>query len=251
MSEERRKKMEKSIAQRAIIRGLTVDYKKLEYFVKEFFNPIDLPQNAKALFVGLGHGHDAVLALAETTLSTIVGVDPFIENHGNGVSDHDELINLVNELGLSEKIEIKKMHVQEYLRDCVEKFDVIVCADVLHHIFVTPLSLNKSECAREAEELFKSFHSVLNRDGRLLISETSRHGLRPFLAKRNVLKTEVDYTTKQDFSEWVICASNAAWNLERVSNYVPYQLRNFSRYFPDNWARYTYCDRYFIEFSHD
>lgn len=201
------------------------------------------------LFVGVGHGHDALIGLLQGKFKHVVGVDPYIETDGNGEADFLVLQSILEELNLKSNFSIHTSKIQDFLVDKEQSFDLIVCNDVLHHIFVDKTRLSESSHFKKAVELFTQLRSVASDDGIMIVKEAQRFGLRPFLYRSGLLTGEVDYATKQSWSEWDTAATQGGWRMDSISNYVPYAFRNFSRFFNGFIGRYTLCDLYQLNFS--
>ena len=97
-----------------------------------------------------------------------------------------------------------------------------------------------------AVALFRRLRIATKKKGYLLISDTSRHGLRPVLRRIGAIKSEVDYTTKQSWRAWQAAAQTAGWSSYTISNYVPYVARAYHPLLSGRLGRYTICDRYFL-----
>lgn len=247
-SEDRR--LAEVIERRAARRGLHVDIERLRYANAWLLK--NVPADAKALFVGVGHGHDALLALLDGHCGQIVGVDPYIETHGNGDQDYMELSDLIEAFGYEHRFELRRRTIQQYIEEEQGvRFDAIVCADVLHHIFVTPKSLLRSPDGPPATELFRQLCGLCKPGARLVVSETSRHGLRPWLSRISPHGGDVDYSTKQHWGQWRDAARDAGWRFLSVRDYVPWALRQRHFLFANAFGRYTTCDRYALEFAAD
>jgi len=240
--------LENYISSRASRRSLQLSVARLRYANKWLFRGV--PIGGSALFIGVGSGHDALLALLEGHCTTVVGVDPYIETDGNGETEFQELVRLTSLLGLDNKIEIHREESQTYLsKFSARKFDLVVCVDVLHHIFVTKEKLSNSTEGMHSTEFFLSLRGTCRSNGSLLISETSRHGLRPFLVDAGILSGSVDYSTKQSNAEWSAAATAAGWRLIAIEDYVPWKLKRWSSLLANPVGRYTLCDRYKLLFN--
>ena len=73
-------------------RGLTGDVVRLRYANDCFYNSVEQPSES-VLYVGVGHGLDALLTLNDGLVNNITGVDPFIGEHGNDDEDYESLLN--------------------------------------------------------------------------------------------------------------------------------------------------------------
>lgn len=235
------------VSKRAARRGLHVDMTRLRYANRWLFQGI--PQGGTALFVGIGHGHDALLALLDGYCSKVVGVDPYIETDGNGDDDFRDLQLLAKSLGLANRLEIHRETIQDYIsRSTTQYFDLIVCADVLHHIFITTRPLSSSEEGTQASLLFMSLAKICQKKSQLVISETSRYGLRPLLVGWRLLPGTVDYATKQSWREWMRVGKAANWHLLQVDDYIPWAFRKWNWLLANVLGRCTLSDRYRLVF---
>lgn len=203
----------------------------------------------KALFVGVGHGLDAIAALVDERLDQAVGVDPFISDHGNDDRAYNRLLDLISRLGLEKRFIVNRMSIQEFCSGTDDSFDLITMNDTLHHIIETRESLRKSSLFPKAVELCRSLLPVAAGDGRLIISDVSRHGVRPILNRVGITKVSVDYSSKQNWRQWHAAISAAGWQLERIENYLPFRIGSWAKAVPSGLARYTICDRYCLVYS--
>lgn len=230
-------------------RDLHLDLERLRYSTDRFFEAAGISHNAHILYVGVGHGHDALMALILGKTGSVVGVDPYIESDGNGPEDHEALLETISLLDLTERFSVYRGTVQEYLKQAENPFDAVVCADVLHHIFVTRLPLLESDEGPRAVALFRRLSEITSPRGILLVSDTSRHGLRPWLHRVGLLSGPVDYVTKQSWTSWSGAAEEAGWCRKSLTNYVPWAVRRWGRLLDGRLGRYTLCDRYFLLFD--
>jgi len=108
----------------------------------------------KALYVGVGHGHDALYALLMGYVNNIVGVDPYYESDGNDEQDYYELISLIARYDLHNRFKVYRSTIKSYLEDSNDMVDHVFFIDLLHHIFVTKHRLRESESFIQAVDLF-------------------------------------------------------------------------------------------------
>jgi len=196
--------------------------------------------------MGVGHGLDALLALYDGLVDSVVGVDPYIGEHGNDDEDYGNLLDVIAELDFANRFSVERKTGQEYLASSDENFDVIVFNDVLHHIFCTEERLTHSAELQDAAALFKSLRLV---GARLVVGEPGRHGLRQYLAKRRFVKTTVNYSTKQSWRQWDAAARAGGWVRMGLQNYVPYALRRQASFLGGAIGRATVCDKYFLYYG--
>ncbi len=202
-----------------------------------------------ALVVGVGHGHDALLSLLDGRFERADGVDPYHADHGNDSTDHQHLLALISELGLTARFEVHRMEIQDFLASCERRYDLILLPDVLHHIFVTDQPLRKSALYAPCRTLFGALRGVAAPGAVLAISDAPRSGLRPSLVRHGVLRSTVDYRTKQAAEEWRAAAQEAGWRFESADPYVPYALRHLRGLLKWPPLPWLYADRYFLRFS--
>lgn len=235
----------KSIEQRSEKRGLASSIEKMRYALKLFFLPIRRNKFSKVLFVGVGHGHDALLALLENKTDVVVGVDPFIAEDGNDDEDYDELVALINELNLTNRFFLHKETIQSFLEKTSEVYDLIIITDVLHHIFVTCEPLSQSQCFHVAKALFGQLRMAAAAPNSVLaISEAYRFGLRPWLSRKGLIEGHVDYHTKQSPSQWEYAATAGGWKYIETRVYVPFALRKLSWLLRRSALRWVFATRY-------
>ena len=241
--------LEAVIQNRAIRRGLSVDLERLRYANGHLFNRVPKSARRRALYVGIGHGHDALLALLNNQVDSVVGVDPYIDSDGNDTQDYDDLETTIQELDLRDRFSVVRERIEDYLQHVDTTFDCIVFNDVLHHIFVTNTLLRKDPCLPAEVALFESLNALSNSGGTLVISDVERHGLRPFLTRIGALTGHVNYRTKQPREEWTHAAIKGGWTLFDQANYVPWRFRAMAKFWSGAPGRYMLCDKYFPYFS--
>jgi SAM-dependent methyltransferase len=195
--------------------------------------------------VGCGHGLDALLAILDGHIESVVGVDPY-EKGGNNYDDYVELLKLIEECSLKDRFIVERTDCESHINGIEDDFDLIVAADVMHHIFATRSLLHLSSLYTKAASLFKSFARSTKPHGMIAISEVHRDGLRPFLKKLGILKTHLSYGDKQNWHEWHRPAVEAGWKLVSVKNYVPYAFRAQRWLWNGSLGHKTLCDRYFL-----
>jgi SAM-dependent methyltransferase len=244
--------LKQAMEKRAKHRGLKVDFERMRYFNSALFEDEIGVVNSNTLYVGCGHGHDALLALLDGLTQCVVGVDPYISGHGNNDEDYRLLGEIIDELDLAGRFAVKRMLIQDYLEETDQKFDRIVINDVLHHIFVTDERLTKSDLFSDAVELFASLSEVLTDDGALLIADVGRHGFRQYVHRvarpLGVSHFQGNYTHKQQWNEWDAAVQKGGWRLMALRNYVPYGLREHSNMLGGALGRATLCDKYFLTY---
>ena len=198
--------------------------------------------------MGVGHGHDALVALLDGLTRSAVGVDPYIDSHGNDGEDFARLMELRKHCGLASAFHIERESIESFLVKNVEAFDHIICNDVLHHIFESEILLSRSPLFPSATSLFERLWDIAKPDAELLISDVGRHGARPWLRRCGMMSGNVDYGTKQPWKESNFAATHAGWQLEMVRNYIPFPLRNFGGPLTGAIGRFTLCERYILKY---
>jgi hypothetical protein len=232
MQDMKRDKIYQAISERNNRRGLHLDEQKMAYHTG-YFAPWIKGHGGRVLVVGVGHGLDALILLANGLVESIVGVDPYINEHGNDEDDYQELVQLITKLGLEDRFQVVKSTVQDYLRNTLEPFSAVFCFDVLHHIFITRDLLTTSPLFDQARDLLSALRGASELGAPLVIAETERNGLRQLLTRTGVMSGQVDYSTKQPFSQWKAAALAGGWTFVQRNVYIPYALR-LLRYFSSN-----------------
>lgn len=242
-------RLEDVIETRARRRGLSADLARLRHANRYVYPESDGSRPRQALYVGIGHGLDALLALIDGVVETVVGVDPYMATHGNDDDDYQALIDLVEEFGLAERFTVRRGLIQDYEPDGGEGPDRIVINDVLHHIFETAEPLRASAMFPDAVALFGRLRALSAPGARLVLGDVSRHGLRPLAGRVGLFRRAVDYTTKQDWREWDAAVQQCGWRRLALVDYVPYGLARW-RGLLHGWpARYSLCEKYFLTYS--
>jgi hypothetical protein len=146
-------------------------------------------------------------------------------------------------------LKIEKTTIDDFMARNVNCYDLIICRDVLHHIFITSDSLSRSKQFGEATVFFRNLLNAGSENCTLAIDEVDRYGLRPLLTRYSILKGNVHYDTKQSWREWTNAAVRAGWSFTRMVNRIPYRFRSQSWIWSGLVGKYTACDRYGIYFS--
>ena len=238
------------INERAKRRRLTVSMAKMRYAHNLFFKHFKGQKFPNALYVGVGHGHFALLSLLDEIADNIVGVDPYYDKDGNSEYEYEELISTINELKLEKRFKVVKSTVEEYLESVInERFDLIVLSDVLHHIYDSRVLLTESSSWHECIKLFSKLKDNSEPGAVMTIHELQRHGLRPWLARIGIINSNINYDKKQNERQWIKAAKQGGWKLDRIDTYIPHSCRNWGWLF-NNWlGRYTLSNRYTIYFK--
>jgi SAM-dependent methyltransferase len=239
------------VEKRAARRSLHVDLTRMRYANRCLYANSQPMDGGHTLYVGVGHGHDALLALIDGLASDIVGIDPYIGDHGNDDQDYEDLLQIISETSLDQRFSVRRETIESYLQDNSATFDRIVCNDVLHHIFEESLPLVESSEFEAAVALFTRFREICRPGGSLLISDAGRHGLRQLVHYTGMTKSRVNYQTKQPWQQWDAALVQAGWTQTNIKNYVPYRLRQYSGLLSGLFGRHTLCDHYILTYSHD
>ena len=234
-----------SIIRRSKKRQLHGTLDHLRYFNTCFFENVPDIYRKKVLYVGCGHGLDAMLAILDGHIDTVIGIDPY-EKGGNDDEDYIELVNLIERCSLKDRFIVKRTDCESYINGIEDEFDLVVAVDVMHHIFATRSLLHVSPLYPRAVALFKSFANAMKPQGMIAISEVHRDGLRPMLKRLGLLKTHFSYGNKQNWREWNRPAVETGWKLKSVKNYVPYAFRAQRWLWGGILGHKTLCDRYFL-----
>jgi hypothetical protein len=237
------------IESRNITRRLKVNINKLAYSNNYLFVNNSSMKQKSALHIGLGHGHDTILSLLNNDINTAVGVDPFIESDGNGDSDYSGLLQLRDEMNLTERLQVFRLSIQDYLKKNDKKFDLIIINDVLHHMFVTKKRLDKSSLFLEAVGFFSKLKNASHDSTVLVVSDRIRHGFRPMLITIGLSKSETDYSTKQSARQWTKAIEKSGWKLFHTVNYIPYPLKKYTFFFQNRIFKHIICDKYYLYFN--
>lgn len=248
MSEHALQDLEQSILARSRHRGIHVDLEKIRYSIHELYKSVPAHLRRKALYVGVGHGQDALMALLDNLVISVVGVDPY-QGGGNDEEDFRDLLGLIHTYKLSDHFLVHKGTIEDYLQQGGESVSMVMCCDVLHHIFETDQPLNQSGCFEAAVNLFREMYQACEKDGMLVISDVQRDGFRPFMAKQGWLKTPVNYRTKQNWQQWHSAAIEAGWKLKHREVYIPFAFQKLGWLFRNPLGLFTLCDRYFLYYE--
>ena len=247
-----RTKFRRVIDERAVRRGLDVDLERINYLNKCLYLTPSTAQPDRTFYVGIGHGHDALAALAEGLTDQVFGVDPYIGGHGNDDRDRDGLSEIISTLGIAGRFGFEKTTIQEYLDTPFEPFDRVICNDVLHHIYVTPKLLTRTPERDGAIAFFMRLRQLVVPGGLLVVADIGRNGLRQWYHRiarpLGIATFRGNYIRKQPWQEWDELLQGAGWERLSLHNYVPYGLRR-QRPILDNWlGRMTLCPKYILTY---
>jgi SAM-dependent methyltransferase len=245
-SDQRMSILRRYMEQRANRQGLGTTLEKLAY-VQNHFSAALTEQGKRALYVGVGNGHDAVYCLLRGAVQQVVGVDPYLSEQGNP-ADRTPLMQLVDECGLGRQIEIVVSTIEDYLRKSNESFSAVVMFDVLHHIFPHRQPLWGGEHQAQAVALAGELYKHLDPGGILLVQETEPWGLRQILTRLGVMGGKVDYGAKQHWRQWSRIMAAAGFTLERRVVYIPWALRRMKAFLNNGIGLYTVSDRNIMVF---
>lgn len=225
----------------------TINIDNLKKAVDDIYKQVPFKMK-NALYIGVGHGHDSILALLEERVERIVGVDPYIDSHGNDDEDYEELLSLINDYGFNDRFLLYRTTIEKFLKvHDKSQFDLIIASDVLHHIYCTSTPLTKSEYYLEAVQLFSNLIRVSKPGCYFVVSEIRKTGIVPLFKKYGVLKKgAANHDTKQNMTEWNKAIILANWKLESVSYHVPYQLRKLKKVVDNKVFGSMICGRYYL-----
>jgi hypothetical protein len=230
------------VLERAARRGLSVNPDRIAY-LQGYVSPYLEKHGERVLYVGVGHGHDALYALLTGLIKKAVGVDPYPGGQGNDHEDYQALKGLIESYGLEDRFEVHPCVIQEYLSADVGSFTAVMAFDVLHHIFVTTDRLSRSPLYPEVVSLCRGLAETTDDGGLFLVQEAEPRGLRQFMKNRGFLSGTVNYATKQSFSEWRKAISAAGFVFRERQVYVPWALRRWRRILNNRAGLYTVSDR--------
>ncbi len=149
-------------------------------------------------------------------------------------------------MSLTDRFTLERTTIQDFLNRDLDPFDLIICNDVLHHIFITAAKLDEAPEFEQAVELFAALRKVMTPDGRLIIIDAGRTGLRQTISGLGVGDGNVDYSTKQAWQQWGSAAHRSGWTKTGINSYVPFGLRRFHPLLNGRIGRLLVCDRYIL-----
>ncbi|MBN2354054.1 MAG: hypothetical protein JXD23_15895 [Spirochaetales bacterium] len=237
--------LEAEILQRSERRIVSTAIDNLRYYNEKIYRYLKRADATQVLYIGIGHGHDALLALLDNRVEKIIGADPYISCDGNDEEDYGKLLGLVEHYSLENRLTLYKGTIEDFCASRSDlRFDAIFMLDVLHHIFITRSPITRSPLADLAVETFRMLRSISTDTTHLIVSEKTRRGLRPFLSRIGIRYSSADYSTKQQFTQWNRLARKGGWRLSHLHNYVPHSFRRFKFLENTPLGRLTLCDRY-------
>ena len=123
--------LEAAIDARAARTGVNVGITRPRYY-NSYLYARARSSRPKVLYVGIGDGFDAVLALGEGLCESIVGVDPYIASDGNGEVEYLALQSLIIESELGDRASVHCLPIEEYSPKDTAGFDLIICKMYIH-----------------------------------------------------------------------------------------------------------------------
>lgn len=244
--------LKKYIGKRVQKSNLSFDLEKIIYGNNFLFKYLKNKKFKNALYIGLGHGFYAILTILQGYVENITGVDPYDdEQGGEGCedSDYEGLKAMTAEYNMDEALSIKKMSIDDFLKNEKDRYDLIIARDVLHHIFKNPNLISKTDMHEQAINLFKQLKNLAHENTLFIVSDVGRYGLLPLLKKWGIVHDSVRYYNKQPSGEWTSAMKKADWQLIKRYNYVPFKLRNISLLFRGYLNQYFLANRYFLYFK--
>ncbi len=246
---DRHASLARLVSTRSTRRGLHTNIERMRYVNEHLYRWCKPDRPHKTLYVGVGHGLDALLALQDGLTAQIIGVDPYFDAAGNDSKDLDHLMAVTNTLGLQNQFTVAQMTIQDYLLRHDTQFDLIIINEVLHHIYKTDDLLRQSRHMGQTVDLFRRLRATSNCAGSLVIGDAERHGLRQMFTNVGLLKSSIRYGTKQPREEWSSAAIEGGWELANQMNYIPWAFRNQAWMWSGRLGRHTLCDKYILHFT--
>jgi len=140
---------------------------------------------------------------------------------------------LVLQLGLNNLV-LKRTNILK--TDFEENsFDVILCCQVLHHIF-----------EKESENLavlFEKCYYFLRPKGYIVIEEVFRHSVWEFI---RIYYKSINWKTKRNPRFWIKSIMEVGFKFVGIKYYVPYRLRYLKLLLNNGLAWFFLSSKYFI-----
>ncbi|NVM30905.1 MAG: class I SAM-dependent methyltransferase [Candidatus Helarchaeota archaeon] len=172
----------------------------------------------------------------------IVSIDEFM-GKGSPTGNYDRLCQLLETLKLTKKITVIKADgvTHDFLG---QKFDVIYCSYVLHHIFPK----TKKDDTAAIINLFEKLRALLNPGGIIIVHEIMRHNFAEYLPRR-FSPFQVNWKTKRDASEWKQFFHQAGFKRVNTRYYVPFffSYSPFRSILSNKVAAFFLTSRYVLE----
>ena len=203
-------------------------------------NGIDLG-GKKILDVGCGTGIRTCYYNIMYKPKFIVGIDEW-GGRGSKIESKNKFNNLINLLDLKNIKIIEGNILSQNFNS--NSFDVIICSQVLHHIFSTKCSFYKDKIILlKVIKLFLKFHKWLKPSGIVVIEETNCLSMWRFT---RILFKNINWDTKRKPDEWISALNKAGFKGIRIKYYVNYKLRNFKKILSNTLANFFLGSKYFI-----
>jgi spermidine synthase len=239
--------LERFVAQRARERNLSITFDKLAYVQSHIISELS-SHGERVLYVGVGHGHDAVYCLLKGAVKKAVGVDPYLTNPGNP-QDRINLNQLLEQTGLQDRFQVVVGTIEKYIEHSEQSFSAIVMFDVLHHIFEVRGRLSHCGRAGQAAQLAQRLSDHLEPGGVIIVQETEPWGLRQAITRMGLLSSQVVYKTKQHWRQWADMLTGPGLRLKAKMVYLPWRLRGLRGFLNNSLGLYTASDRLIMIFE--
>lgn len=199
-------------------------------------------QNRVILDFGCGSGLSSLYFTLIAGASKVFSIDEF-EGRGAPIESYQRLQRILNIYDLTRNITlIKADGVSHDFKQ--QKFDIIYCSYVLHHIFPK----QPREDTHAILNCLKKFKQLLIPRGFLIIREVMRHNITEFLPRR-IAPLKVRWESKRDAKEWVHFLRQAGFSKISVRYYAPYflNIRPLNKFIENKFASFTLNSRYVLE----
>lgn len=199
-------------------------------------------QNKTILDFGCGSGLFSFYLILIAGAKYVVAIDEF-EGKGAPILNYRRFTTLLKDLALMERLSLIKADGVSYDFN-EQRFDIIYCSYVLHHIF--PKIQNENPVP--IMKLLKKFKSLLNPGGKIIIREVMRHNITEHFPKR-LKPFSVNWKTKRNSIEWIKFFKNTGFRQISTRYYIPF----YFHYFPlsvllgNRIGSYFLTSRYVLE----
>ncbi|MHA1265320.1 MAG: class I SAM-dependent methyltransferase [Candidatus Helarchaeota archaeon] len=225
--------------------------RKLFLSVKAYYQSIafdfkNCPLKGKTILdFGCGNGLFSLYSILVANAQKVTSIDEF-QGHGSPKIAYHIFAHIIKKYHLQQKITLIKANGLTYDFG-TQKFDVIYCSYVLHHLFPKNQISITEELARILA-YFKKLKNLLSFKGVLIIREAMRHNFLEWLPRR-FTPFHVNWVSKRDASEWSTFLYQAGFKLVKTRYYIPYylDLHPFRALASNRLAAFFSTSRYVLE----